>query len=511
MGTEMESKISIRDDYSSQGQPGIDGGYAWVVLTASFFVNIITFGVAYCTGVFYVIFLEHLSYEYEWMVALSLSINPGVFFVIGPVIAIFINKYGLRKVGMIGGLVSGVSMILTPLSPNIYYVTLLFGVLTGSGFGAVYLVGVTAATERFAKYRSMALGVCMTGIGVGVLVYPMVIRALYEEYGWQWAITILGAFTLNLVACSATFSRPTVTDKHLWKAGSEKEIEENKSLLNLHIFKNLNYLLFCCASLLNCFGMSVMQVHLAQYSVTKGYTENESSFLFVIMGIASTLGQIMWSVLQQTTGASPRIVYTVGYCLAGLICIVLPFYDSLFWLQGCIALHALLCPVVMIPVVIVDLLGPNMMASGYGNLLLFEAIGQTLGGPIAGVAYQLTQWYGSSMLVGGGAMMFATLHMLRPCVCVCMKANQTVTEPSLDHKEKGKSPGDSNLYKSNHSFYGSNLSIGNVYGSGLITLQASKLVEDQLITHASKLSLAQTGLEDDNDLGYRSLHSVEHS
>jgi len=417
---ERRVSVDFEDDgyQSYQSRPGIDGGYAWVVLFASFFVNIITFGVAYCTGVFYVIFLRHLSFEHEWIVALSLSINPGVFFSIGPIIAVLINKYGLRKVGIVGGFVSSISMMLTPLSTNIYYVTLLFGVLTGGGFGAVYLVGVTAVNERFAKYNSMAIGFVMTGIGVGMLVYPMAIRALYELYGWQWTITLLGGFSLNLIVCSATFSRPTMEDKKVWQAGSRNEVSKKQSLLNLHIFKETNYLLFCCASLLNCFGMSVMQIHLAEYAGTKGYTENQSAFLFVVMGIASTLGQIMWSAIQQVTKASPRIVYTIGYLLTGVVCIALPFNDSYHWIQACTALQALLCPVVMIPVVIVDILGPTMMASGYGNLLLFEAIGQTLGGPIAGIVYQYTEWYGASIVLAGGAMVLATLHMIRPCVCV---------------------------------------------------------------------------------------------
>ena len=62
---------------------GVDGGYAWLVLAACITVNILTFGVSYCTGIFYVIFLDHWTYESQSMVALALTLNPGVFFIIG--------------------------------------------------------------------------------------------------------------------------------------------------------------------------------------------------------------------------------------------------------------------------------------------------------------------------------------------------------------------------------------------------------------------------------------------
>ena len=35
----MESGVSIKEEYSIQTQSGVDGGYAWVVLFASFFVR----------------------------------------------------------------------------------------------------------------------------------------------------------------------------------------------------------------------------------------------------------------------------------------------------------------------------------------------------------------------------------------------------------------------------------------------------------------------------------------
>ena len=54
-------------------------------------------------------------------------------------------------------------------------------------------------------------------------------------------------------------------------------------------------------------------------------------------------------------------------------------------LQTCCAFFGLSSAALgtMVPIVILDILGPDSMANGYGNLMLFEAIGQVSGAPVA--------------------------------------------------------------------------------------------------------------------------------
>ena len=53
------------------------------------------------------------------------------YLLLGPLAGVLINLFGCRQVGILGGLLSGISIALTPLSRNIYYVCVMFGALGG--------------------------------------------------------------------------------------------------------------------------------------------------------------------------------------------------------------------------------------------------------------------------------------------------------------------------------------------------------------------------------------------
>merc|ERR1712038_665939 len=94
--------------------------------------------------------------------------------------------------------------------------------------------------------------------------------------------------------------------------------------------------------------------------------------------------------------------------------LLLPLSPQYVWLQLCCVLFGLCSAVlgVLVPVIILDVLGPTSMAAGYGNLLLFEAVGQVLGAPMAGFVYDHTEYYPASMYLGGAAVIMSSLAMI---------------------------------------------------------------------------------------------------
>ena len=224
------------------------------------------------------------------------------------------------------------------------------------------------------------MGVATSGIGVGLLAYPSLIRYLYGVFGWQGAVLILGGITFNLMACAACYPDIPSFDT---KPTDQSRV---KTLFNFHMFKNTDYVLLCVNSMLACFGIGVVYVHLAAYAGSLGIDAHRSALLFSTIGISNSLGRLLYGALERIPRCTPLILYVGGFIVVGVATAMVPLYHNYIWLQIFAVIFGTLSSAIgcMLPLILVEFLGPSLMASSYGNLMLFEAVGQTLGGPVAG-------------------------------------------------------------------------------------------------------------------------------
>ena len=277
-------------------------------------------------------------------------------------------------------------------------------VVAGSGIGLTFLAGMTSMSWYFDKYRTPAISIATAGLGVGVFLYPMFIQAILPYYAWYGALIILGGITCNLAVCAANFPRriqrrdktancmqnPCAKNKDDQKITKKKAKKQpGEGYFNFSMFKDINYVLLCLNGLCICLGTSVVYIHLAAYAQDAGIDEYKSAVLFSTIGVANFLGRFVFAGLARVPRLSPLILHMFGYAAAGTATMILPVSNNYIWMHVYGAIFGLMTAVLgsMLPIVILDFIGPTMMANGYGNLMLFEAIGQTLGGPFAGEHY----------------------------------------------------------------------------------------------------------------------------
>ena len=262
----------------------------------------------------------------------------------------------------------------------------------------------------FTRYRSVAYGLVVSGVGLGTFVYPPIIRSLVHLFGARGALLITGGFTLNLCVCGALMRQPrsgVAVD-----AGNPEEIDSTKrdrstspegsvhqnrclTLFNLHIFANISYLLLCLNNFFLLFGISIVYVHLTAYSETKGVGKDSAAMLISAVGISNFFGRPAFGFLGKLR-CGPLVMYVVGLSLCGLCVVIIPLvsgFVSMVILAGCFGfLSAAIGP--LIPQIVTDFLSVELLPSAYGYLHVFEAAGSLLGPPTAG------KWHRSCLLSG---------------------------------------------------------------------------------------------------------------
>ncbi|KAK3603741.1 hypothetical protein CHS0354_023355 [Potamilus streckersoni] len=198
-----------------------DGGWGWMVVLASFIIHIIADGIVYSFGIFYIEFLHYFKgskAETAWVG----SLVPGITLTVGPLASIMTNKYGCRVTTIVGAIIATAGFILSIFATNLYFLYFTFGVLSGIGFGLIYLPAIVSIAYYFEEKRSFATGLAVCGSGLGAFIFNPFTKFLIDSYDWRGATLILGGIILNCVLCGAMF-RPLQPSKKLSTANYERE------------------------------------------------------------------------------------------------------------------------------------------------------------------------------------------------------------------------------------------------------------------------------------------------
>ncbi|KFO21891.1 monocarboxylate transporter 14 isoform X1 [Fukomys damarensis] len=182
--------------------PDIDGGWAWMVVLASFFVHILIMGSQMALGVLNVEWLEDF-HQSRGLTAWVSSLSMGLTLIVGPFIGLFINTCGCRWTTIVGGLLNSLGWVLSAYTTSVHCLFFTFGVAAGLGSGMAYLPAVVMVGRYFQKRRALAQGLSTTGTGFGTFLMTTLLKYLCSEYGWRNAMFIHGAVSLNLCVCGA--------------------------------------------------------------------------------------------------------------------------------------------------------------------------------------------------------------------------------------------------------------------------------------------------------------------
>lgn len=129
-----------------------DGGYGWVVVFASFSIQLMMDGVAFSFGLINTVLLEYFEQSTS-KTALVSALFLSMPLLVGPVHSNLVDKYGCRTMTVIGGLVGGVGFALAAICNSVEMLLLTFGVISGLGIGIGYVSAVVSIAFWFDKKR----------------------------------------------------------------------------------------------------------------------------------------------------------------------------------------------------------------------------------------------------------------------------------------------------------------------------------------------------------------------
>jgi sugar phosphate permease len=194
---------------------------AWLVAGVTFVALLTAAGFRATPGVLMV----PLQGEFGWTsatVSLAASVNLVLFGLIAPFAAALMERLGIRRV-MVAALIliaagSGLAVVMR----HSWQLVLFWGVLVGSGAGAMALVLAATVTGRwFVKHRGLVTGVLTASSATGQLVFLPVLALMAERHGWRAASITVSVAALAVVPLVVALMRNRPEDVGLRPYGAD--------------------------------------------------------------------------------------------------------------------------------------------------------------------------------------------------------------------------------------------------------------------------------------------------
>ena len=384
--------------------------YGWYVVAGAFAVTLVGFGSAYTFSAF-VGSLEHDFQASRGSVSLVFSLAGFLYFALGIVSGPLADRWGSRRLAVVGMVVTGAGLVLAGLAPSLTWVYLAYGLGIGLGVGLSYVPAVGAVQRWFVRRRGLASGLAVSGIGVGTLVMPPLASFLIDALGWRHAYVALGLLSaivggaLALLIANEPRDRGLAPDGDAVDAASHRPQARGVSIATAVTSWRFVGLYLAC--LIGSFGLFVPFVHLVPYAQDHGIAPSSAVFLLGLIGIGSTAGRFFLGGLADRMG---RLLAVLAMFIGiGLSMMIWEFSFEL-WSLGLFALVFGVFYggfVALLPAVVMDDFGGRNVSGLIGILYTSVAFGTLIGPSLAGFAFDISHSYSLPIFVSAIASLLA--------------------------------------------------------------------------------------------------------
>ncbi|CAG8380465.1 unnamed protein product [Penicillium salamii] len=291
------------------------GREAWICLTGSFLMMFPSFGFQTAVGSVQDYISTHQLAEYGdrdvgWITAVLvfLTLFLGVQF--GPLF----DRYGPRVLLVCGCLGNFLCYILLAECSKYWHFMLCLGVLGGISSAVITTVSIAVLSHWFNRRRALASGICMGGSSAGGAIIPLMLRTLFQQYGWIWAMRVIAFMALGCYAVGIFLVRgrlPAGT-----KSRTTIDFAAFKSprlcFLALAVF-SFEFIIFGCAALLPSY---------VRYS---GFPLNAQFYSLTVLNSMSLIGRVLPGFAADQVGRFNILLILVVITMIILAGVWLPY------------------------------------------------------------------------------------------------------------------------------------------------------------------------------------------
>ena len=389
--------------------------YAWVIVAIAAAMGFITSSMRFAAAAL----VPHLSDSaagFGWSygaISLAFSLQWVVLGLMSPYAGWLGDRYGVRRLLLLGALLFVAGMMLTGIMSNLWQFYLFFGVVLGVATAIFTVLPVSGVTLWFRRHLGTAMGIVWSFQGVGTIALLFLIGAAFDQLGMKWIFWLPGATGGALLLLMVRFFHNGPAEiglRPLGDAGNEPIQEPRRdgdAKVRATVFLQQARRTFTFWNLIGihywgCMGHNIINVLVVAIAVDRGLSLGMAAGVLAAQQGVGVIARGVVPVMAERWGC--RTVWIVGMSLQAFpVLIVLFAHDAwAFYLFAVLLGIGQGCEVPTFPIANRQYYGNVPQGSLFGWQNLGNGLGMGVAPVCAGVLWDVTGNYAAPLIMSLG-------------------------------------------------------------------------------------------------------------
>ncbi|KAI8378769.1 major facilitator superfamily domain-containing protein [Choanephora cucurbitarum] len=302
---------------------------------------------------------------------------------------------------MTGTVLCTAALILASFATQVWQIFLTQGVLFGLGASFVSLPCIGAPQQWFSTKRGLAIGLAMSGSGIGGLVVANISMAVIKSLGYRWALRVDGIIVFVLLSISSFLVRPF---------GDVRKTGGGRKLFNWYLFKNPMFVAMFLHGLITTFGYMTPFFLLPSHANALQLDPWVGTNLSAIMSAVNAVARVFTGYMGDKLGRFNSLFLCTFFC--GVCCLAIwinVHNEATLWVFAVLYGFFGGGYVALFPTVQPQIVGLEHIGPAIGLLYTTNIFGYLFGTPIASALINLSSppsyvngaiWAGVTIIIG---------------------------------------------------------------------------------------------------------------
>ena len=277
--------------------------FGWWIVAAT--VIGLLFGYGTFVGITFGLFIKPLEAEFGWsrtQISFGLTVCQLLIIVMAPGYGMLVDRIGVRRLLLPGIAAFGLTLCaMSLLTSSIVHFYLMYILIPFAGICTIPMTYTRVIMNWFDARRGLALGIALSGVGLGAVILPPFLQHLISELGWRSAYFVMGGLVLMIslpVNFLLVLERPEELGlNQTGSTGSENATAHRPDMeiagltVRDAIHDRAFWLLFIVFGSVGFVSIGPL-THLVAMLTDRGIPAHEAARIFSLLGIALILGRI---------------------------------------------------------------------------------------------------------------------------------------------------------------------------------------------------------------------------
>jgi MFS family permease len=361
------------------------------------------------------VFLKPIMADTGWhrsTTSFALSFGGILGAIAAPVLGRMMDRWSIRRVALPGLVVYTVFLCLMGLAPAVLWIfTLMFALAEMTSAIQTPLGYAKAISAWFDRRRGLALGIAMSGVGLGAFVVPQLAERLIERVGWRGAYVSLGLLTFIIafpaVALWIREPRPGEGER-----GGAATIAVLPGHTVREAASTMSFWMLGAAFFLVAIAINGTAAHIVPLLTDHGLSSAEAAATLGIFGLATMSGRLLAGFLVDRIFAPYVATFFFLAPIAGFAFLagaagMLPAVGVILMGMG------LGTEIDLIAFLVTRYFGQRSFGQIYGYFFMIFGLGSSFGRFLAGLIFDLAGSYNPALIGAALALVIAVILVNR--------------------------------------------------------------------------------------------------